>query len=96
VLTAYKSIFQTRARATGQLELQRSASVAKETAVNKSKGSQHITELMDSLALSEDRIQSIPSYVRDKRKETTAEGSTMLSNCDGLKLLDQSGITYEI
>ena len=66
-----------------------------------SQGTQQITELLDSLAMSEDSnplygIGPNPFRRKSATNGKTTEGSTMLSNLDGLKLLDQSEITYEI
>jgi serine/threonine protein kinase len=64
-----------------------------------SQGTQQITDLLDSLAWSED---SNSTYGQNPFRRTsatngkTAEGSTMLSNLGGLKLLDQSDATYEL
>jgi hypothetical protein len=54
---------------------------------------------MDSLALSEDSDSAYgpnPFRCTSVTNGKTTEGSTILSNLDGLKLLDQSDISYEI
>jgi serine/threonine protein kinase len=66
-----------------------------------SQGTQNITELLDSLALSEDSntaygIGPNPFRRTSATNGKTTEGSTMHSNLDGVNLLDQSDITYEI
>jgi serine/threonine protein kinase len=64
-----------------------------------SQGTEQISELLDSLAMSEDSKSSYgpnPFRRSSATNGKTADESTMFSNLDGLKLLDQSDITYEI